>query len=80
MGDSPSHHWRYAAPMTPSPDIHEDRSLLVFAADSEVIAFRRSDTHGGDVVWQSPHGLTLQSGPALGVPGNVRQGDEIGGH
>jgi len=36
-------------------------------------------TLGGEVAWQSPHGLTLiECSPAMGVPGNVRQGDEIG--
>jgi hypothetical protein len=53
----------------------EGEQLYVVASDRVMCL-----THGGDVVWQSPHGLTLQSGPALGVPGNVRQGDEIGGH
>jgi len=36
-------------------------------------------THGGELVWQSPHGLRLEDGPAIGVPGNVRPGDDIGG-
>lgn len=35
-------------------------------------------THSGQVVWQTPHGQNLLHGPALGIPGNVRQGDEIG--
>jgi len=150
-------------PMTPSPAGAEDRSLIVLAANSQVVAFRRSDggvvwrhtveysvlgmsvkhmapmelafhggrvyvaesdrvicldyasghvvgqvqlpggarrpcfllegdnlyvvssdrllclTHGGDIVWQSAHGLTLlECSPAVGVPGNVRQGDDIG--
>jgi outer membrane protein assembly factor BamB len=35
-------------------------------------------THGGEFVWQSPHGLSLLDSPAIGVPGNVRPGDDVG--
>jgi outer membrane protein assembly factor BamB len=35
-------------------------------------------THNGKTVWESPHGLSLRIGPALAMPGNVRQADEIG--
>ena len=31
----------------------------------------------GHLLWQTPHGIPLTHGPAMGIPGNVRQGDEV---
>lgn len=56
------------------PSFLLDRDQLYVCTSDQLLSL----TLGGQVVWQSPHGLTLEGSPAIGVPGNVRQGDATG--
>ena len=57
------------------PSFLLDRDQLYVCTSDHLLGL----TLGGQIMWQSAHGLTLlECSPAIGVPGNVRQGDASG--